>query len=608
MQVKQVDSDILIIGGGMAGCGAAYEARYWGKNLKIVIAEKANIDRSGAVAMGLSAINTYIGMRWGEHTPEEFVKYVRGDLMGMIREDLVYDVARHVDSTVHLFEEWGLPIMKDEKTGHYKREGPWQILIHGESYKPIVAEAAKKAATEVYNRIMITHLMMSSTEKNRVAGAVGFDVRDGSFCIFRSKATVVASGGATHIFRPRSVGEGWGRTWYSPWSTGSAYALPIQAGAKMVQMEIRLVPSRFKDGYGPVGAWFLHLKSQATNVYGETYDTNRDKLRAKYGKYADLKPMPTCLRNDLMMDEINEGRGPILMHTEEVLDTREKEEAGWEDFLDMTISQAGIWAAQNIEPKTMPSELVPTEPYIMGSHACNAGTWVSGPSDIAPKEYQWGYNRMTTVKGLFAAGDAAGGAAHKFSSGSFTEGRIAGKSAVKFINDNDAKLPEVDKDTIEAYKTEIFQPFETFELGRQFISKGTVSPYYLYPSMGLKRLEKIMDEYAGGISTLYRANEKGMNRGIMMLNMLKEDLQLLGAEDLHQLQRAWELHHRVTTADAVLQHTLFREETRWPGYYYRSDFPKIDDENWHVFVVSQYDSEQDKWSLQKVPVQNIVGE
>ncbi|MDG7028736.1 MAG: FAD-dependent oxidoreductase, partial [Nitrososphaerota archaeon] len=157
MKTKFVDSDVLIIGGGMAGCGAAYEARYWGRNLKIVIAEKGQIERSGAVAMGLSAINCYMGMRWNENTPEDFVKYVRNDLMGLIREDLVFDIARHVDSTVHLFEEWGLPIVYDEQTKRYKREGRWQILIHGESYKPIVAEAATKAATEVYNRVMITH-------------------------------------------------------------------------------------------------------------------------------------------------------------------------------------------------------------------------------------------------------------------------------------------------------------------------------------------------------------------------------------------------------------------------------------------------------------------
>ena len=146
-----VDSDILVIGGGMAGCGATYESRYWGRDLKIVCVEKANIERSGAVAQGLYAINCYMGMQWNENQPEDHVRYARNDLMGLVREDLGYDIARHVDATVHKFEEWG------------QREGKWQIMIHGESYKPIVAEAARKAATKVHNRIMVTHLLMDKT-------------------------------------------------------------------------------------------------------------------------------------------------------------------------------------------------------------------------------------------------------------------------------------------------------------------------------------------------------------------------------------------------------------------------------------------------------------
>ena len=268
-----VDSDILIVGGGMAGCGATYESRYWGRDLKIVCVEKANIERSGAVAQGLYAINCYMGMQWNENQPEDHVRYARNDLMGLVREDLGYDIARHVDATVHKFEEWGLPIMRDPKTGRYQREGKWQIMIHGESYKPIVAEAARKAASDVYNRIMVTHLLMDKTKPDRVAGAVGFNVRSGDFYVFRAKAVIVCAGGASHIFKPRAVGEGMGRTWYAPWSSASAYALPILAGAKMTQMENRIVLTRFKDGYGPVGAYFLHLKTYTENAYGEEYES-----------------------------------------------------------------------------------------------------------------------------------------------------------------------------------------------------------------------------------------------------------------------------------------------------------------------------------------------
>src|SRR5512135_1963587 len=129
-ETVQVETDLLILGGGMAACGAAVEAAHWAKKkgLKVVLVDKAALDRSGAVAMGLSAINQYVGIAEGANTPEQYVDYVRQDLMGITREDLVYDIARHVDSTVRLFEKWGLPIWKNERG--YVHEGRWQIMIH----------------------------------------------------------------------------------------------------------------------------------------------------------------------------------------------------------------------------------------------------------------------------------------------------------------------------------------------------------------------------------------------------------------------------------------------------------------------------------------------
>ncbi len=606
-RTRYVDSDILIIGGGFGGCGAAYESRYWGRDLKIVLVEKANIERSGAVAQGLSAINCYMGMQWGENQPEDFVRYARGDLMGLVREDLVYDIARHVDSTVHMFEEWGLPIIKNPETGRYLREGKWQIMIHGESYKPIVAEAARKSVTDVYNRIMVTHLLMDKVRPNRVAGAVGFNVRNGDFYVFRAKAVIVGAGGGSHIYRPRSVGEGMGRTWYAPWSTASAYGLIIPTGAKMTQMENKIVLTRFKDGYGPVGAWFLLLKAHVTNAAGEMYEAARfDEIKARVGKYAEIHPMPTCLRNHSLIEEVKAGKGPIYMHTQKVLDTKEKEEIGWEDFLDMTIGQAVVWAAQNIDPKEKPSELITSEPYIMGSHATCSGAWASGPEDCAPQDYQWGYNRMTTVQGLFGAGDTIGGSAHKFSAGSFTEGRLAAKAAVRYVMDMKGDAPQVDEAEIKTLEQKVFKPLETYRVGRNEIVAGTVAPGYINPLQGLQRLEKLMDEYVGGYSMFYATSEALLNQSLDLLAMLTEDFEQVGAENLHQLQRTWELYHRILTGEAVARHTLFRQETRWPGYYYRSDHPKLDDAEWHVFTGSQYNAKTGEWQMSKLPVHHII--
>jgi len=601
------DCDILVVGGGMGGCGAAFEARHWGRDMKIVVAEKANIDRSGAVAQGLYAINCYMGMRWGENQPEDHVRYARNDLMGMVREDLAYDMARHVDSAVHKFEEWGLPLMRNPETGRYQREGKWQIMIHGESYKPIVAEAARKSADKIYNRIMVTHLLRDENHPNRVGGAIGFNVRTGDLHVFKAKAVIVGAGGASHIFKPRSVGEGMGRTWYAPWSSASAYALPIMLGAKMTQMENRIVLCRFKDGYGPVGAYFLHLKTYTQNAYGEEYESKwYEHTKAMVGEYIDHHPTPTCLRNHAFLQEVAAGRGPIHMVTKEAFQDPHKETVGWENFLGMTVGQAVVWASQDIDPKYINPELTTSEPYVMGSHATCSGAWASGPEDISPSEYYWGYNRMMTVDGLFGAGDALGGTAHAFSSGSFTEGRLAAKAAVKYIRDHAKDKVKVSDKQIEDLRKAIYKPMETYQIYRNEIVGGTVSPHYILPLHGLQRLEKIMDEYVGGIGVNYMTNEPLLNFGLQKLKILQEDLESIGAEDLHQLQRAWELKHRTIASECVTQHTLFRKETRWPGYYYRGDYLKLDDENWHVLTLSSRDPESGEWKMEKAPVYHIV--
>ncbi|GAB1231979.1 adenylyl-sulfate reductase subunit alpha [Ferrigenium sp. UT4] len=609
--------DILVVGAGLGGTGAAFEARYWGQNKKIVIAEKANIMRSGAVAQGLYAINCYMGTRFGENNPEDHVRYARIDLMGMVREDLLFDMARHVDSTVHNFEEWGLPIMRNEKTGAFLREGRWQIMIHGESYKPIVATAAKKSADKVFNRICVTHLLMDEAKTNRVAGAVGFNVRTGNYHVFKAKAVICGAGGASNIFKPRSVGEGAGRVWYAPWSSGSAYGLMIEAGAKMTQMENRIVLARFKDGYGPVGAYFLHLKTYTQNAYGEEYESKWfPDLQKMVGKeYLDPevshrthRPIPTCLRNHAIINEVNAGRGPIHMVTMEAFQDPHLEEIGWHNFLGMTVGQAVLWAATDVDPKYENPELTTSEPYVMGSHATGCGAWCSGPEDLSPPEYFWGYNRMTTIEGLFGAGDAVGGTPHAFSSGSFTEGRLAAKAACKYIDDGKAEGIRVSDAQIDRRRKQIYKPLETYSVYKNEVVAGSVNPNFINPRQGLDRLQKLMDEYCGGFGVNYMTNDKLLNIGLKKMSILGEDLEKVAASDIHELLRAWELKHRFLTSESVFHHTLFRDETRWPGYYYRGDKLKLDDKNWHVLTVSRRDPKTGEYTMEKAPLYHLVGD
>ncbi len=619
-KTEEVNTDLLIIGGGMAACGAAVEAAYWAKKngLKVTMVDKAAVDRSGAVAMGLSAINQYVGIKDGKNTVEDYVKYVRSDLMGITREDLVYNIARHVDSSVHLFEKWGLPIWKDADN-NYVHEGKWQLMINGESYKVIVAEAAKNAigAENIYERVFIVGPLMDG---DVCVGAVGFSVREEKFYIFKSKAVLVAMGGAVHVFKPRSTGEGLGRAWYPPWNAGSSAYFTLKAGAEMTCQEVRFIPVRFKDAYGPVGAWFLLFKSRATNADDGNYMVERQPELEKWVPYGKVKPVPANLRNWLMMLDVMDGKGPIYMKTDEAIKKiaaeagdekaakkklKELESEAWEDFLDMTISQAILWAGTNTAPEEKPSEIAAAEPYFIGSHSGASGAWVSGPKDLAPAEYFWGYANMSTIKGIFCAGDASGASSHKFSSGSHAEGRIAAKAAIDYIVDNPNPI-NYNQAEIDALKNEILKPIDVYAEFSKTSSDPEVNPNYIKPKMFMFRLQKIMDEYAGGVSSQFKTSKSLLEKGLDLLNYLKEDSTKLAAADLHELMRCWENVHRMWQAEAHVRAILFREETRWPGYYFRSDKPAMDQKDWKVFVNMKWDPKTDKWDVFSKPILSIV--
>jgi len=621
-EIVEIETDILIVGGGMAACGAAFEAKRWaGDDVKITLVDKAAMDRSGAVAMGLSAINTYLG----DNSPEDYCRMVSADLMGITRDDLVYDVGRHVDGTVHLFEEWGLPIWKDKETegiplkdgGKPVRSGKWQIMINGEGYKPIVAEAAKKALgiENIMERVFIVKYLLDENEPNRIAGAVGLSVREHKLYVFKANTILNVAGGAVNIFRPRSMGEGMGRTWYPVWNAGSTYAMAAEVGAELTMMENRFVPARFKDGYGPVGAWFLLFKSKATNGFGEDYMVKNAAMLKDFAPYDTAAVVPTCLRNHAMLKEMKDGRGPIFMDTPTAMaklsetmtpkEIKHLEAEAWEDFLDMCIGQAGHWAGMNIRPEETKSELMPTEPYLLGSHSGCCGIWVSGPSDLAPPEWQWGYNRMTTVKGLFTAGDGVGASGHKFSSGSHTEGRIAGKEMVRFCKDHADYKPSLKAD-IKEVAEEIYLPVRNYFEHKDKTTAEDINPHYITPKMFQMRLQKYMDEYVAGTSTYYQTNAVMLGIGLEHIKMLKEDSKKLRAKDLHELMRAWENYHRMWAAEAHLRHIQFREETRYPGFFYRTDFPELNDADWKCFVNSRHDPETGEWELKKVPHKDLV--
>ena len=638
-EVEEREVDILIVGGGMAACGTAFEQKKWSPDAKILLCDKAAMERSGAVAQGLSAINTYIG----ENSPDDYVRMVRNDLMGIVREDLIFDLGCHVDDSVFLFEEWGLPMWKlsDDgkkmdgkkglKMGTLKsgakpvRTGKWQIMINGESYKRIVAEAAKLALGDenILERCFIVELLLDANEENRIAGAVGFSVRENKVYIIKCNTMMVACGGAVNIYQPRSVGEGKGRAWYPVWNAGSTYTMCMKIGAELTMMENRFTPSRYKDGYGPVGAWFLLFKAKTLNGLGEGYvgsDAAKAELE-RYAPYGTAAITPTCLRNHLMLVEMKEGRGPIMMDTVTALkdlgasvskkEFKALESEAWENFLDMTCGQANLWCGTNTEPDKKTSEIMPTEPYLLGSHSGCCGLWTSGPDyDWVPEEYKIRYkdkvyNRMTTVNGLFTSGDGVGASGHKFSSGSHAEGRICAKSMARFVRDNADFTPTISQSKEELVDL-IYKPVRTFLDNCDYTTAIDINPEYLKPEGMMYRLMKATHEYGAGTATYYMTSSKSLEMVMDMLLLMREDCEKLAAGDLHELMRCWEIFHRIWTVESHLRHIQFRKETRYPGFYYQCDYPGVDDENWFCFVNSKYDPKAGTWDIFKKDYIQII--
>ena len=246
------------------------------------------------------------------------------------------------------------------------------------------------------------------------------------------------------------------------------------------------------------------------------------------------------------------------------------------------------------------------------SHSGCCGIWVSGPDeDWVPDDYKIKadngkvYNRMTTVNGLFTCADGVGASGHKFSSGSHAEGRMTAKQLIRWCVDHKDYKPAL-KQSSEELKKEIYQPWYTFLEAKDESTDPTVNPNYITPRNFMQRLIKHTDEYGGGCSTMYNTSEAMLKTGFHLLDMLEEDSKKLGARDLHELLRCWEQFHRLWTVRLHMQHIDFRKESRYPGFYYRTDFMGIDDSKWKCFVNSKYDPEKGETNLFKRPYVQVI--
>ena len=539
MKTEIVRTDVLIIGGGTSGCYAALTIAEEKKDLRVVIAEKANIIRSGCLAAGVNALNAYITEG---RTPQDYVDYAKKDAAGIVREDLLYTMSEGLNRVTAKLEKLGLVILKDEN-GKYVTRGNRNIKINGENIKPILAEAVKEQENvRVINHVNVTDYIV---EDGRIAGAYGFDVNEKKAYLFLAGAVLCATGGAAGLYRPNNPGFSRHKMWYPPFNTGAGYAMGILAGAEMTTFEMRFIALRCKDTIAPTGTIAQGVGAKQINSKGEIYET-------KYGITTQERVYGTVAENQ-------EGRGPCYLHTEGI--TKEQGQDLLKAYLNMAPSQTLKWIESGKAPEEQDVEIEGTEPYIVGGHTAS-GYWVDA-------------KRRTTLKGLYAAGDVAGGCPQKYVTGALVEGEIAAKTILADLVE-DAGEKAVSQQRAEQLLKEETAAYEAYFSGEE--------AFYTTEQLE-EAMQKVMDAYAGGIGTNYRYNEKQLKIAEQKIRQLSELTATLQAKDMDDLLHIYELKERLLVCESVIAHLKARKETRWQGFSQNMDYPKKSEE-WNKYVNS----------------------
>lgn len=539
MKTEKISTDVLIIGGGTAGCYAALIISE-NSDKKVLICEKAHIKRSGCLAAGVNALNAYIveGRK-----PQDYVDYAKKDADGIVREDLLLTMSEKLNEVTDRLEKLGLVILKDEN-GKYVTRGNRNLKINGENIKPILADAVEKAKNvTVLNRVNIFDY---SVKDNKINGAFGFGIESGIFYTIEAKAVIIATGGAAGLYKPNNPGFSRHKMWYPPFNTGAGYAMGIRAGAEMTTFEMRFIALRCKDTIAPTGTLAQGVGAKQINSLGEVYET-------KYG-------LTTSERVYGTVNENQEGRGPCYLRTEGI--TAEQDESLLKAYLNMAPSQTIKWIESGRNPSRQNVEIEGTEPYIVGGHTAS-GYWVDT-------------DRATTIEGLFAGGDVAGGCPQKYVTGALAEGEIAGLSAVKYIDSKESFEKISDEDT-------------NYHLRET--EKYLTDRHSLYTTEQLEEaMQTVMDSYAGGIKTNYRFNEKQLDIADCKIRQLETLTDDLYAEDFQELMYICELKERLTVCKSVIAHLRARKETRWHSFAENLDYPEKDDRNFNKYVNSRLEN------------------
>lgn len=534
----QLVADVVVVGGGLAGLNTAIAVAERG--VRVVVMDKAMIERSGAIGGGVDHCMAYLNEGEPWDTREGYLRFVEEAARGIVNIQIHERVfCDELEDMLTRMDQIGCPL-RDPATGKYYRTrsfgapGAYWINFNGKNLKPLLAKNVRRLECQVLDFVTATKVFVRD---GRVVGVAGLHIRDGSFYVVDCPAVVVSTGNTNRLYETPS-GMPF-NTWLCPYDTGAAQALALEAGASLSNMEfvrMTIVPKGFSapglNAFTGEGARFI-------NGLGAPYMERYHPLKEK---------APRNVLVHAALTEIREGRGPLFLDCTKIpSESLQKLKATLgtdKDTLPDYMAQKGIDIAEE------PFEIEVSEGM------------QTGPVEVVGSGVKIDERCMSIVEGLFAAGDCAD--QMKVVHMAIAGGYAAGKHAADYAKRRPAeRIPEQD---IHAERARLMEPLER--------------PGGLHYRELEDVLRRIMKEYVGPART-----EVGLRTAARKIARLKTDLPRLGARNPHELMRCLETEHLVTVGEVMAHAALARKESRFIPYHYRLDYPETDDRNWGGQIV-----------------------
>jgi succinate dehydrogenase/fumarate reductase flavoprotein subunit len=552
-KTETIETDILVIGGGTGGPMAAIKAKEKNGALRVVLMEKANVKRSGAICMGMDGLNNAVIP--GYATPEQYVKEITVANDGIVQQKAVMAYAQASYSMIRQLDQMGVKFEKDGAGEYDVRKvhhlGTYVLpMPEGHHVKKILYRQLRRLRVDVTNRYMATRLLTDAD--GRVAGAIGVNTRTSEFLVVRAKAVILACGAAGRLGLPAS-GYLFG-TYENAANCGDGYAMAFHAGAELANLECFQINPLIKDYNGPACAYVTGpFGGYTANNRGQRFiecDYWSGQMMLEFWRELQSGSGPVFLKLDHLANETISEIETILHSNERPSRGRFHERRGTDyrrRMIEMHISEIGFCSGHSA-----------------------SGVWVNERAE-------------TTVSGLYAAGDMAS-VPHNYMLGAFVNGGIAGETAADYCADT--ALPAYDPMQVGAEQERVLAPTRRSDgltpHEMEFKTRRLVNDYIQPPKVTAK---------------LALAQER--------LAEVRDDLGQLVARDAHELMRALELHSILDCADLAAAASLFRTESRWGFYHLRVDYPEIDNDNWFCHSV-HYKDERGRIAHRKRPVDPYI--